>query len=668
MALAPKHLSYRRPLLFAAAAMLFLFPSGSTATTFEYCNKRRDYPVKVIDVEVVPDPVVRGQPATFNISAYTELMGRSRLDANHQGMSMHQRLEVKKRQKVKRRLFLQLVPSSLSAWTWCLASERSGLLKEKDEGAIIKELRLEDPTRLPSEIFMNDPRFHNLFHIDFYNSVILKKRSNPILAQFFTLWHERGVGHGSPECLHFMIQGEWYECSYIRFARILGFGDDDLNKGHVHKYEIPRPEDVHFMYHDETSLCDYWKTGDMLPFYRYLHLLVRQTVIPKGGNETNVQSTSRTFLLFLADDDNFSIFDVIWNEILVTSWTPTKSCSHAPYIMRMIEVVAKKRFVKDVPHRSYAPLWIDLSNPSRRSRRGLESVVKKGIAAIFGVCRSMHKKIYAKKNLSPRLSMVRPYEPSFSPQMYPDNPWDYYDIMMATSDAPKDDDVDEDLGGIWFLLKKGFIAIFGLCRSMHQRLQNNIRNLHDLEETHKKNYVDKNLSPQLSPVRPYEPSFSPSMYPDNPWDYYNDIMMATNGAPRDDDVDGDHGGIRSLFKKGFIAIFGVHRSIDQDLEYMDRKLHDLWEMQKKIFAATNLSAPLSPVRSYEPLLSALVFTENPWDYYNDIMGTSGSSEDDDVDEDDYNVFGSDVGASDNSHTFLMNVVMTNRLLQHPLFI
>ncbi|KAJ1293290.1 hypothetical protein BS78_01G056300 [Paspalum vaginatum] len=74
MALAPKHLNRPRPLLFAAAAMLFVFVflPGSAATTFEYCNKRRGYPVKVSGVEVAPDPVVRGQPATFKISAYTD--------------------------------------------------------------------------------------------------------------------------------------------------------------------------------------------------------------------------------------------------------------------------------------------------------------------------------------------------------------------------------------------------------------------------------------------------------------------------------------------------------------------------------------------------------------------------------------------------------------------
>lgn len=59
-------------LLLAAALVLSASASTSSAADFEYCNKGRRYPVKVSGVEIVPDPVVRGQPATFKISASTD--------------------------------------------------------------------------------------------------------------------------------------------------------------------------------------------------------------------------------------------------------------------------------------------------------------------------------------------------------------------------------------------------------------------------------------------------------------------------------------------------------------------------------------------------------------------------------------------------------------------
>ncbi|XP_062190096.1 phosphatidylglycerol/phosphatidylinositol transfer protein-like [Phragmites australis] len=59
-------------LLAASVAVGCLLPAASAATSVEYCNKGKNYPVKVSGVEIVPDPVVPGQLATFNISAFTD--------------------------------------------------------------------------------------------------------------------------------------------------------------------------------------------------------------------------------------------------------------------------------------------------------------------------------------------------------------------------------------------------------------------------------------------------------------------------------------------------------------------------------------------------------------------------------------------------------------------
>ncbi|GAB2272612.1 hypothetical protein Dimus_007434 [Dionaea muscipula] len=51
---------------------LFILTRLSLATEVRYCDKSADYGVKVLGVEISPDPVARGQPATFTISASTE--------------------------------------------------------------------------------------------------------------------------------------------------------------------------------------------------------------------------------------------------------------------------------------------------------------------------------------------------------------------------------------------------------------------------------------------------------------------------------------------------------------------------------------------------------------------------------------------------------------------
>ncbi|OIV90423.1 hypothetical protein TanjilG_19914 [Lupinus angustifolius] len=48
--------------------LLFVF---SNATDIHYCDKSADYNVEVKGVEISPNPVARGQPATFSIAATT---------------------------------------------------------------------------------------------------------------------------------------------------------------------------------------------------------------------------------------------------------------------------------------------------------------------------------------------------------------------------------------------------------------------------------------------------------------------------------------------------------------------------------------------------------------------------------------------------------------------
>jgi hypothetical protein len=64
-----------------------------------------------------------------------------------------------------------------------------------------------------------------------------------------------------------------------------------------------------------------------------------------------------------------NMFDMIWEDILRASWSPLKGCLHAPFIMKMIEVVTQTRFEKPVKHPRYVPYWVDSSNPAARTKR-----------------------------------------------------------------------------------------------------------------------------------------------------------------------------------------------------------------------------------------------------------------------------------------------------------
>ncbi|XP_058752745.1 uncharacterized protein LOC131625928 [Vicia villosa] len=60
------------PNLFLLLSFSILFLSSlhvQAKVTFKYCDKKEDYPVKVTGVEILPNPVVSGNPANFKISA-----------------------------------------------------------------------------------------------------------------------------------------------------------------------------------------------------------------------------------------------------------------------------------------------------------------------------------------------------------------------------------------------------------------------------------------------------------------------------------------------------------------------------------------------------------------------------------------------------------------------
>ncbi|XP_043722615.1 putative phosphatidylglycerol/phosphatidylinositol transfer protein DDB_G0282179 [Telopea speciosissima] len=76
------------PFLFAA----FLLIPSIQATEVHYCDRKGHYAVAVSEVEISPDPVVRGKPATFSIMASSgEAIsgGKVVIDVSYFGVHIH---------------------------------------------------------------------------------------------------------------------------------------------------------------------------------------------------------------------------------------------------------------------------------------------------------------------------------------------------------------------------------------------------------------------------------------------------------------------------------------------------------------------------------------------------------------------------------------------------
>ncbi|CAN6278481.1 unnamed protein product [Urochloa humidicola] len=312
--------------------------------------------------------------------------------------------------------------------------------------------------------------------------------------------------------MHFMIHGEQYKCSYKRFAKILAFPQEDLDKDKLHEFSEPDHDEYYdYMHLPNTPSKDYFNAVTMTPYYRYLNALLRQTLMPKGGSQAQVLSASKFFLSCFYKDGSgieFSIFDIIWEEINITSWTAKRCCPYAPYIMRMIEVVTKKRFVKNVHHCGFAPAIVDSNNPH---------------------CRSSKPKAMPKPSMHTR--------PSSSRAAAARRPMTY-----GGGGNPN--------RGLANMLKKGLSALFGCVKNVHYVVYDQNERLshciHQVEENQYRLSQALNLQPPIPPVSPYVPH-PPPVYPtNNLFDWANDYF-GTSGPPEASysDVSGsacDYGG------------------------------------------------------------------------------------------------------------------------------
>jgi hypothetical protein len=155
---------------------------------------------------------------------------------------------------------------------------------------------------------------------------------------------------------HWLLQGKPLSISYERFAQILGFGEEDLGRPKLHGGEFPLDSEMAFMYDSVYRKVEFGTTHGMKPVYRMLNQLFRYTLTPKIGDNTNISNVAKEILVRIAPGkEDFSIFDFIWEEIIVCSVSANKSCQYAPWIFKMICEVTGVDILTDKSHSWYKP-------------------------------------------------------------------------------------------------------------------------------------------------------------------------------------------------------------------------------------------------------------------------------------------------------------------------
>jgi hypothetical protein len=159
-----------------------------------------------------------------------------------------------------------------------------------------------------------------------------------------------------------MTNGQRYSITFPRFLRCFGIiaGEKDLRQLHD-KGEFDKNA-LHLMY-PRGELAKYGKVKNLYTYYAALHRLLRVSITPRDGNPYEITKFQKIIMVALRPGAlEFSVGDFIWQEIKHLFEDPKKICSYSPYIMYMIEKVAKMEFPKNVTHK---PLKL---NPSKHPR------------------------------------------------------------------------------------------------------------------------------------------------------------------------------------------------------------------------------------------------------------------------------------------------------------
>jgi hypothetical protein len=114
-----------------------------------------------------------------------------------------------------------------------------------------------------------------------------KNWNNEIIAQFYaTLYVEE---RGDIRKFHWMTEEKWYEITFEQFARLFGFGQNDVNCHKIHYVLCLNASKMRFMY-PSNKRGSVGTTSDLLPFYAYLNRLFWRTMTHREGDSSNIPS------------------------------------------------------------------------------------------------------------------------------------------------------------------------------------------------------------------------------------------------------------------------------------------------------------------------------------------------------------------------------------------
>ncbi|KAK3146551.1 hypothetical protein QOZ80_3BG0267940 [Eleusine coracana subsp. coracana] len=186
-----------------------------------------------------------------------------------------------------------------------------------------------------------------------------------VICQFYSTLYVDGRGY-----VHWMTQGVQYVVSPSRLATFL-FQDAEADdaRDRLSCEPVLKDSELRFM-HEDLQPKYLGTTHGMHNFYFTLNRMLRVTIAPKAGYTTSLVEHSRNVLARFRDGAaDFSVMDLITQEIYSASLETRKVLPFAPYLMKMIEAETGLIFEKECKHQPLRPRVPRLTRPHHETIR-----------------------------------------------------------------------------------------------------------------------------------------------------------------------------------------------------------------------------------------------------------------------------------------------------------
>lgn len=136
---------------------------------------------------------------------------------------------------------------------------------------------------------------------------------------------------------------------------MLGFNYRDQSDTDLHRWGVMESSRMSFMYDRAYGpRCVNGQTKGLIPYYKLLNQLFRNTLTPRSGDADNISQMTKSILFQMSPKKGtFSVSQFIWNEIINCSFDAKIGCHYAPYVFHVIQTKVQMTILADKSHIAY---------------------------------------------------------------------------------------------------------------------------------------------------------------------------------------------------------------------------------------------------------------------------------------------------------------------------